>query len=517
MTQATDPFKLPAGYTVHEVSDEPARSGKPSAAKKLIELARAGYRFARSSEGGALFAIPREGPNIAADLDDGSFDDDLAAAYFASTGDAASGEAITSAMRVIKSEARQADAEPIPIRVAAIGDEPGAVIDLGDETGRAIRVTGGGWDVLDRSPTPFRRTPLTGAMPTPERGGDIDTLREFINLAPEQLDIVVGWMLACWRPATPCPILLLSGGQGTGKSSATRLLARLVDPTTCEDRQPPRDNEQLIMAAQSSRVVLLDNVSAISNDLSDSLCRLCTGGGFLKRKLYTNGGVTAASFRRAAILNSIEVTAIRGDFAERMLVADLAQIPAGQRRIEEELTRKFASAHPKILGALLDRFADALAVIDAVELEEMPRMADFARFLAAMDETAGTSTLATYGGQELRVAEDVLESSAITPYLLAVVDRAGTVRGTAGQILAAITPAGNTPKELKVTPRKLSGDLRRLKPALETAGYEVCLPTGDGPTQRIFEVRRPGHPGPDDEYRVVSRDELAGMPDAGAG
>ena len=508
MSQATDPYKLPAGYTIHTVDTEDSKGGKQSAAKRLIEIARTRYRFAKSSEGGGLYGIPIEGPNVAADLDDGAFDDELAAAYYDSTGDAASGEAISSAMKVLRAAARKADAEPIPIRVAAVPGEQASIIDIGDDTGRAIRVSGGGWEVLDRSPIPFRRTALTGAMPIPERGGTVEALREFINLDDRQFDVVIGWMLASWRPETPCPILLLSGGQGTGKSSATRLIARLVDPTTCEDRQPPRDNEQLITAAQGSRLVLLDNVSAISNDLSDSLCRLCTGGGFVKRKLYTNGGMTAASFRRAAILNSIEVSTIRGDFAERMLVADLTQIPSSDRRLEEDLTRAFCAAHAKILGALLDRMVGALSVSGQVELDGLPRMADFARLLAAMDKSVGTESLHTYSGQELRLAEDVLDSSGIAPYIIAVVEKAGTLRGKASEILSAITPAGNTPKELKTTARKMSGEIRRLKPALEAAGYRVQLPTGDGPRQRVFEISKPGAEEIDHEYEVVGPDHI---------
>lgn len=516
MTEPQDPMRFPAEFTLSDTSNEPDTTrgdrSRPSAAKKLIEIARTGFRFSRSTEGGALFAIPLGGPHIAHDMGDSAFGNLLASRFYAATGDAASGEAISSAMRVMEADAAAADAEPVHIRVADF--EGGLVLDLGDESGRAVQVDSKGWRVLNRSPVPFRRTAITGAMPVPERGGSIGDLAAFLNVDDKSREVLVGWMLAAWRPSVPCPILLLSGGQGTGKSSATRILSRIVDPSSCEDRQPPRDNEQLLMAAQCSRLVLLDNVSAVSQDLSDSLCRLCTGGGFIKRKLYTNAGITAATFRRAAILNSIDVAAIRGDFAERVVVCDLAQIPSGERRFEEDLNREFNNAHPQIFGSLLDIMAKTLTQIDTVRLDRVPRMADFARLVGAMDSATGSNALATYAGQEARVAEDVLESSPIAPFLIDCVRNAGFVRGLAGEILEAISPPGNRPKALNITARKLSGELRRLKPALETAGYVVTLPTGNGPSQRVFEIAQPGHPGIDHEYAVVTVGDRSELDDA---
>ena len=50
------------------------------------------------------------------------------------------------------------------------------IVDIGDETGRAIEVTPAGWQVLPRSPVKFQRMPGMAALPIPERGGDIEQL-----------------------------------------------------------------------------------------------------------------------------------------------------------------------------------------------------------------------------------------------------------------------------------------------------------------------------------------------------
>jgi len=53
------------------------------------------------------------------------------------------------------------------------------------------------------------------------------------------------------------------------------------------------------------------------------------------------------------------------------------------------LDATFEAVRPAVLGALFDVLACVLAVLPGVRLESMPRMADFARVLAAVDETQG--------------------------------------------------------------------------------------------------------------------------------
>jgi hypothetical protein len=71
--------------------------------------------------------------------------------------------------------------------------------------------------------------------------------------------------------------------------------------------------------------------------------------------------------------------------AGRAIFLTLPPIPEVNRRPEAELWREFDIVRPFILGALLDAVVHGLRAIDQVQLDALPRMADFARWAAACE------------------------------------------------------------------------------------------------------------------------------------
>src|SRR5690606_12114410 len=101
--------------------------------------------------------------------------------------------------------------------------------------------------------------------------------------------------------------------QGAGKSTAARLIRRLVDPHIAELRAEPRTIDDVMVAAARSRVIALDNLSGIPPWLSDALCRLSTGGALTKRELYTDADEIILEAVRPVIVTSITDVITRGD------------------------------------------------------------------------------------------------------------------------------------------------------------------------------------------------------------
>src|SRR5262249_51166927 len=114
-------------------------------------------------------------------------------------------------------------------------------------------------------------------------GGPLADLAHFANVWHEPTwRLIVAWLLATFRPHGPYPILVLNGEQGSAKSTLARVLRKLIDPNKVLLRRPSRDERDLMITATNSWIVALDNLSSLSDWMSDGLCMLATGGGFAR-------------------------------------------------------------------------------------------------------------------------------------------------------------------------------------------------------------------------------------------
>ena len=196
---------------------------------------------------------------------------------------AAGGTALEDALRVI--EARAIHRGPCHQPFIRVGGHGGAVyVDLGAEDWRAIKVTASGWEIVDRPPIKFVRSPSSRPLPVPERGESIDTLRGVINWGCEEdFKMIAAWLVGTYNPAGPYPVLMVGGEQGSAKSSLARALRGLADPNVAPIRTVPANEKDLVIDAWNSRVLSYDNLPGLPPWLSDGLCRLSTGGGLAAR------------------------------------------------------------------------------------------------------------------------------------------------------------------------------------------------------------------------------------------
>ena len=232
-------------------------------------------------------------------------------------------------------------------------------------------------------------------------------------------------LLAAARPGFPYPILIEHGEQGSAKSTTTKVLRALIDPNRSPLRVAPHDIDDLMVSARVSWVVAFDNISRIPPYLSDALCRLSTGGGLSKRQLYTDSDEVLLEAMRPVILNGIEEAANRSDLLDRALIVEMPVIDEIRRRSEDQFWREFASMHAGILGGLCDALCAALARVACVELERLPRMADFAKWVTAAEPALGWDVgafLKSYSGNRSDSHNIAVESSPIGAPLVAVAD-----------------------------------------------------------------------------------------------
>ncbi|MGH3679890.1 MAG: DUF4326 domain-containing protein, partial [Natronosporangium sp.] len=304
--------------------------------------------------------------------------------------------------------------------------------------------------------------------------GDLDDLWSWLNVTKEDRPLLAAWLVSVLYDAMPHPVLGLFGEQGTGKTTAAKVLASVLDPSPVPVRKPPKDAESWIVAAAGSWVVGLDNLSSVAEWLSDSLCRVVTGEGDVRRKLYTDGEYAVFAYRRCVIVNGIDLGALNGDLAERLLSITLDLIAEENRRDEEDLWPQWAAAHPRILGAVLDLAAAVVKALPGVRLPKRPRMADFSKVLAAVDQVHGSQGFDRYVKAQRSLATDALTGDA---FVIAMAEKiADSFEGSSRELLQLVTPddeGWRRPKEWPGNARAVTARLHRQAPVMRKAGWAV--------------------------------------------
>jgi hypothetical protein len=443
----------------------------PKQSTDLINLAHERYRLLHSTDG-AVYAVPHGGPNIARPLRGGhrSMRVTLAELYYAHRGKAPSTSALVEALTVLEGQAHDTPTEELALRFHYADER--MTVDLGHADGSVVTIDAHGWSISDRSDVIFRRTKLTGPIPVPERGGTLDELRAHVNLSDHSWPLARGYLVAACLVDQACPILALIAEQGAAKTTTARRLVQLVDPSPAPLRHAPSDALDWTVMANASRVIGLDNVSGLPVWLSDAVCRAVTGEGFVKRQLYSDGDVAVFSGRRAIILTAIDAGALRGDFADRVVTVELGPITPEQRREDADLDAAFHAAYPRLLGAFYDELAAVLARLPNVRPAELPRMADYGRILATLDQLHGTHGLDTYLETRSRLAVDLVEADPVATAVRNLAQRATTWDGTPTELLETITP-DHPGKGWPADATRLSGRLRRVAPALRSVHIDI--------------------------------------------
>lgn len=206
-------------------------SDKKSVAARLVAMAQERYLLG-VSEDGEPFGTDRARPHLAILLRAGKagLRAELASRYFAETGTVAGGQALTDATLVLEGLATAQRTEKLNLRVAELDGT--SYIDTGRTDGKVIRLRAGTWSVIDTAPVRFLRTKLTAAMPLPPRTGDLYRLWDFINVAlPDRPVLLAALIAALVQTDVPHPVVALFAEQGSAKTTTTRMLVDLIDPS----------------------------------------------------------------------------------------------------------------------------------------------------------------------------------------------------------------------------------------------------------------------------------------------
>jgi hypothetical protein len=241
-------------------------------------------------------------------------------------------------------------------------------------------------------------------------------------------------------------------------------------------------------------------VSGLPGWISDTLCRLATGGGFAVRQLYSDQDEVLFDATRPVILNGIEDIVNRPDLADRALFLTLEPIPEECRRPEQDLWRAFEAERPCILGALLDAVTNGLAMLPQTRLDKLPRMADFALWATACETALWPSGTfwSAYCGNRDEAVDGVIDADPIAAAVRAVMTTRTEWTGTASELLGALAEmAGERVAKAKTwpdSPRALAGRLRRAATFLRKIGIDVGFEREGRARTRTIRITTAGKP-----------------------
>ena len=368
--------------------------------------------------------------------------------------------------------------------------EAGYWLDLGDERWRAVLITAAGWRICEVPEPRFVRSRAMRPLPPGERGR-VDALWPLVNLPKEDRDLVLAWVIECYRSDTPYPVLELIGEQGSAKSTTQETLRTFIDPNKVMLRGRPKSVEDVFVAAGANHVVSMENLSGISPEISDALCAIATGGGAAGRQLYTNGEEHIIEAHNPVMLNGIGAVITRPDLLDRAVAICLPKIE--QRMTEAEHRELLDKTAGDIMGALLDLFVRTLTKLPTVRIDsaERPRMADSAMLGEALHQSCGGTPgawLERYVAHRQEAVQRTIDASPVAAACLEFVagckSYAGTVKGLLERLdrqspATSIERGDYWPK----SPKGLADALRRAAPALRQLGVHVEIdakPKRDG-------------------------------------
>ena len=338
-----------------------------------------------------------------------------------------------------------------------------------------IAVTPDGWEAYRPvacacSGARLRRLPL----PDPAGGQTLDdTLFTLLNIDAADRQLMTAVLVHYLWPDIGHVIARLTGRDGTAKTWATRIMRSLIDPSAAPTRAVPRDETDWIIAVNAALIAAIDNVSSIPDWLSDAMCRASTGEGLMRRKLYTDQDVSILSARRIVVLNGIDATIRRADFARRVADFELEQIT--KIKSDNDVEAEWGAIHPHALGALLDLTVKTLKQLPGTALagdEQSLTMSMFARIA----KTIGEPTLNLYVKRLGTAAADLVDADVFAGRFIRFVGAQpeGRWTGLASELVARIPPPDPTPKGWPQDATRFGTWVRRMGRVLEsTAGIRV--------------------------------------------
>jgi len=486
----------------HELLEKPKDDTEENISEKEDNTSKKIYQFAKrkikkcivsKNDSTQVFAlIENKGHIETLDLSNPKAKSWLRYSYFEQTGNNHAQEAYATALLLIQAEAIHGDTprETIFTRIAMVADT--LYYDLTTVDGKIVKITKDTIEIttLDLSSPIFIRTQSQKeqVMPVFDEKNLLNEMMLLLRISMENRQLFKVHLTSMFLEGFPIPIMSIIGEHGSIKTTISKSVKQIVDPSGSQTIALSKNIENLSLSFQSRFCVCLDNVSDINHMVSDFLCKAITGDGHAKRKLYTDSDEIIYEYKRKIILNGISPNFEFPDLVDRNIIYVTDKVPEDERITEEEFNKRFTNLLPSVLGQIFQILSDAMKIHDSVkaEIKLLPRSADFATWGECISRTLGYTPLSFINNYKDKIKLHSLETNESYPIISIVEDMLknkdryeDTVQGFFNTVKTLAESEGidvnSTHVHFPKSPNKIRSHITQLKPNFRTIGLEIDI------------------------------------------
>jgi ABC-type dipeptide/oligopeptide/nickel transport system ATPase component len=239
----------------------------------------------------------------------------------------------------------------------------------------------------------------------------LDELVNLLRIQNKDEQIFKVHLIAMCIEAYPIPLMVILGEHGSIKTTIAKSVKNIIDPSGQNISSLPTKAEDLILHFANRYLANFDNVSNISEEFSDILCKAITGEGQSKRKLYTDGAEIIFNYRRKGILNGIFPSLDRTDLRDRMIRYETLPVRDAERISEGEFNKHLAALLPHILGQIFQSLQKSLLTYDHIknEIKYHSRMADFTDYGECISRALNYEPFSFVEAYKQKIEDDALD------------------------------------------------------------------------------------------------------------
>jgi len=143
-------------------------------------------------------------------------------------------------------------------------------------------------------------------------------MKKIFNVQSENdLSLLTVYVAALFVDSINHPILSISGSQGSAKTTAAQIIKDIFDPNEITAYLANKKIDDLAVVLSGTKLVIFDNLSGISAEISDLFCMAVTGGYQPKRALYTNNEICNLKLNSNIIITGISESVKKSDLIDR--------------------------------------------------------------------------------------------------------------------------------------------------------------------------------------------------------